>query len=123
PGMEKKEKCKQPRREVESMKEKEDKDVIEQLSLLSAQVNEEEYEVAAGDDGMEEMLLQALEAHGDKYGNNDEMISSYDNGSIPKTAMDLISSTNVVVIIIISHHTTSWALTQVILQGFPVMGK
>ncbi|KAH9292717.1 hypothetical protein KI387_042102, partial [Taxus chinensis] len=86
-------------------------------------VNEEEHKFVVGDDGMEEVLLQALEAHGEKYGNYDEMISSYDSRSIPKTAMDLISSTNVVVIIIISHHTTTWALTQVILQGFPVMGK
>ncbi|KAH9311567.1 hypothetical protein KI387_026602 [Taxus chinensis] len=128
PGMEKRENCKQPKREVESMKEKEDKDVIEQLqlerlSLLSAQVNEEEHEVATSDDAMEEVLLQALEAHGDKYGNNYEMISLYDSGNIPRLTMDLNSSTNIAVIIIISHCTTSWALTQVILQGFPVMGK
>ncbi|KAH9326263.1 hypothetical protein KI387_006441, partial [Taxus chinensis] len=82
-------------------------------------VNEEEHEVAAGDDGMEEVLLQVLEPHGDKYGNNDDMISSYDSRSIPKTTMDIISSTNATVIIIISHHTTTWAFTQIVPHASP----
>lgn len=43
---------------------------------------------------------------------NDEVLSSYHNKRIHKTAMDLFSNPNIIVVIVISHHTISLEFTQ-----------
>ncbi|KAH9292264.1 hypothetical protein KI387_042549 [Taxus chinensis] len=58
-----------------------------------------------------------------KEASGDSILSSNVRGNTLRTATSLIFSLDVAVITIISHHITSFALIQVDLQGFPVMGR